>query len=50
MYKRQRIRNAERITESLGAVYTLLNGNGEEMRGVLEALEEVSTELDTAAK
>ena len=48
--QQKRIRNAERITESLGAVYTLLNGNGEEMRGVLEALEEVSTELDTAAK
>ena len=48
--QQKRIRNAERITESLGAVYTLLNGNGEEMRGVLEAMEEVSTELDTAAK
>ena len=48
--QQKRIRNAERITESLGAVYTLLNGNGEEMRGVLEALEVVSTELDTAAK
>lgn len=48
--QQKRIRNAERITESLGAVYTLLNGDGEEMRGVLEALEEVSTELDTAAK
>lgn len=48
--QQKHIRNAERITESLGAVYTLLNGNGEEMRGVLEALEEVSTELDTAAK
>lgn len=48
--QQKRIRNAERITESLGAVYTLLNGNGEEMRGVLEALDEVSTELDTAAK
>lgn len=48
--QQKRIRNAERITESLGAVYTLLNGNGEEMCGVLEALEEVSTELDTAAK
>lgn len=48
--QQKRIRNAERITESLGAVYTLLNGNGEEMRGILEALEEVSTELDTAAK
>lgn len=48
--QQKRIRNAERITESLGAVYTLLNGNGEEMRGVLETLEEVSTELDTAAK
>lgn len=48
--QQKRIRNAERITESLGAIYTLLNGNGEEMRGVLEALEEVSTELDTAAK
>ncbi len=48
--QQKRIRNAERITESLGAVYTLLNGNGEEMHGVLEALEEVSTELDTAAK
>lgn len=48
--QQKRIRNAERITESLGAVYTLLNGNGEEMRGVLEALEEASTELDTAAK
>lgn len=48
--QQKRIRNAERITESLGAVYTLLNGNGEEMRGVLEALEEVSTELDAAAK
>ena len=48
--QQKRIRNAERITESLGAVYTLLYGNGEEMRGVLEALEEVSTELDTAAK
>ena len=30
--QQKRIRNAERITESLGAVYTLLNGNGEEMR------------------
>lgn len=48
--QQKRIRNAERITESLGAVYTLLNGNGEEMRGALEALEEVSTELDTASK
>ena len=48
--QQKRIRNAERITESLGAVYTLLNDNGEEMRGALEALEEVSTELDTAAK
>ena len=48
--QQKRIRNAEHITESLGAVYTLLNGNGEEMRGVLEALEEVSTELDAAAK
>ena len=48
--QQKRIRNAERITESLGAAYTLLNRNGEEMRGVLEALEEVSTELDTAAK
>ena len=48
--QQKRIRNAERITESLGAVYTLLNGDGEEMRGALEALEEVSTELDTAAK
>ena len=48
--QQKRIRNAERITESLGAVYTLLNGDGEEMRGALEALEEVSAELDTAAK
>ena len=48
--QQKRNRNAERFTEWLGAVYTLLNGNGEEMRGVLEALEEVSTELDTAAK
>ena len=48
--QQKRSRNAERITESLGAVYTLLNGNGEEMRGALEALEEVSTELDTASK
>ena len=48
--QQKRLRNAERITESLGAVYTLLNGNGEEMRGALEALEEVSTELDTASK
>lgn len=48
--QQKRIRNAERITESLGAVYTLLNGNGEEMRGALEALEEVSTELDAASK
>ena len=46
----QRIRNAERITESLGAVYTLLNGDGEERRGALEILEEVSSDLDTAAK
>ena len=48
--QQKRIRNAERITESLGAIYTLLNGDGEEMRGALEALEEVSSELDTAAK
>ena len=48
--QQKRIRNAERITEALGAVYTLLNGDGEELRGALEALEEVSTELDTAAK
>lgn len=48
--QQKRIRNAECITESLGAVYTLLNGDGEEMRGALEALEEVSAELDTAAK
>lgn len=46
----KRIKNAERITESLGTIYTLLNGDGEELRGVLEALEEISTELDTAAK
>ena len=44
------IRNAERITESLGAVYTLLNGDGEELKGALETLEEVSSELDTASK
>mgnify|MGYP002744791331 CR=1 FL=1 len=44
------IRNAERITESLGAVYTLLNGDGEELKGALETLEEVSSELDIAAK
>ena len=36
------IRNAERITESLGTVYTLLNGDGEELKGALETLEEVS--------
>lgn len=48
--QQKRIRNAERITESLGAVYTVLNGDGEEIRGALEALEEVSVELDTAAK
>ena len=48
--QQKRIRNAERITEALGAVYTLLNGDGEELRGALEALEEVSSELDTAAK
>ena len=48
--QQKRIRNAERISESLGAIYTLLNGDGEEMRGALEALEEVSSELDTAAK
>lgn len=48
--QQKRIRNAERITESLGAIYTLLNGDGEEMRGALETLEEVSSELDTAAK
>lgn len=48
--QQKRIRNAERITESLGAIYTLLNGDGEEMCGALEALEEVSSELDTAAK
>ena len=48
--QQKRIRNSERITESLGAIYTLLNGDGEEMRGALEALEEVSSELDTAAK
>ena len=46
----KRIKNAERITESLGTIYTLLNGDGEELRGVLEALEQISTELDTAAK
>lgn len=48
--QQKRIRNAERITESLGAIYTLLNGDGEEMCGALETLEEVSSELDTAAK
>ncbi len=48
--QQKRIRNAERITEALGAVYTLLNGDGEELRGALEALEEVSSDLDTAAK
>lgn len=48
--QQKRIRNAERITEALGTVYTLLNGDGEELRGALEALEEVSVELDTAAK
>ena len=48
--QQKRINNAERITESLGTIYTLLNGDGEELRGVLEALEEISTELDTAAK
>ena len=48
--QQKRIRNAERITESLGAVYTLLNGDGEERRGALEILEEVSSDLDTAAK
>ena len=48
--QQKRIKNAERITESLGTIYTLLNGDGEELRGVLEALEEISTELDTAAK
>lgn len=48
--QQKRIRNAERITESLGAVYTLLNGDGEELRGALETLEEVSAELDTAAR
>lgn len=48
--QQKRIRNAERITEALGSVYTLLNGDGEELRGALEALEEVSSELDTAAK
>lgn len=44
------IRNAERITESLGVVYTLLNGDGEELKGALETLEEVSSELDITAK
>ena len=48
--QQKRIKNAERITESLGTIYTLLNGDGEELRGVLEAMEEISTELDTAAK
>ena len=48
--QQKRIKNAERITESLGTIYTLLNGDGEELRGVQEALEEISTELDTAAK
>lgn len=48
--QQKRIKNAEGITESLGTIYTLLNGDGEELRGVLEALEEISTELDTAAK
>lgn len=48
--QQKRIRNAERITEALGTVYTLLNGDGEELRGALETLEEVSVELDTAAK
>ena len=48
--QQKRIKNAERITESLGTIYTLLNGDGEELRGVLEALEQISTELDTAAK
>ena len=48
--QQKRIKNAERITESLGTIYTLLNGDGEELRGVLEALEEISTELHTAAK
>ena len=48
--QQKRIRNAERITESLGAIYTLLNGDGEEMCGALETLEEVFSELDTAAK
>ena len=48
--QQKRIKNAERITESLGTIYTLLNGDGEGLRGVLEALEEISTELDTAAK
>ena len=48
--QQKRIRNAERITESLGAIYTLLNGDGEEMCGALETLEEVFSELNTAAK
>lgn len=48
--QRRRIKNAEKITEALGKIYQLLNGDEEGTPGTLDALVQISTELDTAGE
>ena len=47
--QRRLIRNAERITEALGAAQELLSG-GEEQQGLLEQLDDLSSNLDAASR
>ncbi|MBR5558669.1 MAG: DNA repair protein RecN [Oscillospiraceae bacterium] len=47
--QRKLIRNAERVTESLGGAQELLTG-GEEQQGILEQLDELSGNLENAAR
>ena len=48
--KKKRIRNSEKITETLGRIYELLQGDDDGTPGVMDSLEEMSGSLDQAAK
>ncbi len=48
--QKKRIRNSEKITETLGRIYELLQGDDESTSGVMDALEELSGCLDSASE
>ena len=47
--QREIIRNAEKITSALGAIYDLLNGT-EDQQGLLSSFELLGEELSTASR